>query len=247
MGDQELHFGKPDTWLKIDGIWYEKLNSGFIQPVSPDNPLLRDDERAAIEVLQPCTDNTVVDYFDIIKFRKSLCRRVLEDYVPDREPDEEEIVDSYVAVGNCPAMVDEYRFFPYDKESREWCECLALFDIFSSLRNPVEYLKSMAYGQRLVVTVNLIPTNIWTRIHNWKRGDNILKYWIYYQKGKYQTYFNKYGFEEFLRSNGFEILFETDREERGMGEEDDMNDELPDIPYPKRINACSFAAIKVVE
>jgi hypothetical protein len=247
MGDQELHYGKPDNWLKIDGIWYEKVNSGFIRPVSPDHPELLDNERADIKALKTRTEHVSVEYFDIIKFRKSLCRRILEDYVPDRPPDEEEIVESYVAVGNCPAMVDDYRFFPYSKDSREWCECIALFDIFSSIRNPEEYLKSMAYGQRLVVTVNLIPTDIWTRIHNWKRRANILEYWIYYQKGMYQTYFNKVGFAEFLRDNGFEVLFEMDHEEKGMGEEDSENDELPDKPYPQRLNAFSFAAIKVVE
>ena len=157
MSDQDMHFGKPKHWLKIDSIWYERANSGFLQPVDPFSEHLNEEDQYAIEALKTFEDNEIIEYDDIISFRKGLCRRVLEDYVPDRPPDEKEIVESYVAVGNCPAMIDEYRFFPYTGESREWCECLALFDIFSSLRNPEQYLKSMAYGQRLVSTVNLIP------------------------------------------------------------------------------------------
>jgi hypothetical protein len=245
-----MHFGKPRHWLKIDGIWYEKKNSGFIQPVYADSSELNDTEKAAINALTTCEENTQVSNYDIVKFRKGVCKRVLEDYEADRPPDEEEIVESFVAVANCPEMVDDYRFLTYGTDTRDECECLALFDIFSSLRDPAQYLKGMAYGQRIVATVNVIPKDIWTQLHNWKRRDNILEYWIHYKKGRYQTYFNEVGFSKFLQDNGFQLLLMLDDEENGMGTSDaKVPEDVPDAKraYTKRINARTFAAVKVVD
>lgn len=247
MSDQDMHFGKPKHWMRIGGVWYEKVNSGFLQPVDHLSPNLSEEEQIIQAGLQTHTDNEIVDYSDVVSFRKGVCRRVLEDYDPERTPEQEEVVESYVAVGNCPAMIDDYRFFPYTSDSRDECECLALFDIFSSLRNPETFLASMAYGQRLVTTVNLIPKDIWASLHNWKRRDNILEYWIHYKQGSYQTYFNQAGFEMFLTANGFEILFELDTEENGMGGTEPNYDENIKRSWDKRIDAFTFAAVKVVE